>query len=58
MVLHLAAFGIATLMFRDIRPMIEGGNGAAALTLAGIQIGIRLLNAGAMAGLSPCSHRT
>jgi putative membrane protein len=30
--------------------MIEGGNVAAALTLAGIQIGIGLLNAGAMAG--------
>ena len=47
---QLAAFGIATLMFRDIRPMIEGGNVAAALTLSGIQIAIGLLNAGAMAG--------
>ncbi|EWY39599.1 membrane protein [Skermanella stibiiresistens SB22] len=50
LVLQLAAFGIATLMFRDMRPMIEGGNVAAALTLAGIQIGIGILNAGAMAG--------
>jgi putative membrane protein len=50
LVLQLAAFGIATLLFRDIRPMIEGGNVAAALALAGIQIGIGLLNAGAMAG--------
>ena len=50
LVLQLAAFGIATLMFREIRPMIEGGNVAAALTLASIQIGIGLLNAGAMAG--------
>ena len=50
LVLQLAAFGIATLLFRDIRPMIEGGNVAAALTLAGIQIAIGLLNAGAMAG--------
>ncbi|QQP91403.1 DUF350 domain-containing protein [Skermanella sp. TT6] len=50
LVLQLAAFGIATLLFRDMRPMIEGGNVAAALTLAGIQIGIGLLNAGAMAG--------
>ena len=57
LVLQLAAFGIATLMFRDIRPMIEGGNVAAALTLSGIQIAIGLLNAGAMAGLSPCPHR-
>ena len=29
-----SAFGIATLLFRDIRPMIEGGNVAAALALA------------------------
>jgi putative membrane protein len=50
LVLQLAAFGIATLLFRDIRPMIEGGNVAAALTLTGIQIAIGLLNAGAMAG--------
>jgi len=50
LVLQLAAFGVATLMFREIRPMIEGGNVAAALTLASIQIGIGLLNAGAMAG--------
>jgi putative membrane protein len=50
LILQLAAFGIATLMFREIRPMIEGGNVAAALALAGIQIGIGLLNAGAMAG--------
>jgi len=50
LILQLAAFAIASLMFRDMRPMIEGGNVAAALTLAAIQIGIGLLNAGAMAG--------
>lgn len=50
LILQLAAFGAATLMFRDMRPMIEAGNVAAALTLTGIQIAIGLLNAGAMAG--------
>ena len=47
---RFATYKRATLLFRDIRPMIEGGNVAAALTLAGIQIAIGLLNAGAMAG--------
>jgi putative membrane protein len=50
LVLQFAAFGITTLLFRGIRPMIEGGNVAVGLTVATIQIGIGLLNAGAMAG--------
>jgi len=50
LVLQIATFGVAVLLFRDLRPMIEGGNVAAATTLAALQIAIALLNAGAMAG--------
>jgi len=50
LVLQIATFGLAVLLFRDLRPMIEGGNVAAATTLAALQIAIALLNAGAMAG--------
>jgi putative membrane protein len=50
LVLQFAAFGITTLLFRGIKPLIEGGNVAVGLTVAAIQIGIGLLNAGAMAG--------
>ena len=50
LVLQLVAFGVATLMFRDMRRMIEAGNVAAALALAGIQLAVALFNAGAMAG--------
>jgi len=50
LVLQIATFGIAVLLIRDLRPMIEGGNVAAATTLAALQLGIALLNAGAMAG--------
>lgn len=50
LVLQLVAFGTATLLLRDLRPMIEAGNVAAALTLVGIQLAIAVLNAGAMAG--------
>ena len=50
LVLQIATFGIAILLFRDLRPMIEGGNVAAATTLAALQLAIALLNAGAMAG--------
>jgi putative membrane protein len=50
LVLQIVTFGIAVLLFRDLRPMIEGGNVAAATTLAALQLAIALLNAGAMAG--------
>ena len=50
LVLQIATFGLAVLLFRDLRPMIEGGNVAAATTLAALQLAIALLNAGAMAG--------
>ncbi|HYH22312.1 MAG TPA: DUF350 domain-containing protein [Azospirillum sp.] len=50
LVLQIVTFGIALLLFRDLRPMIENGNVAAATTLAALQLAIALLNAGAMAG--------
>ncbi len=50
LVIQLATFVLATTLLRGLRAMIEGGNVAAALVLAGIQIAIALLNAGAMAG--------
>jgi len=50
LVLQIVTFGIAVLLFRDLRPMIENGNVAAATTLAALQLAIALLNAGAMAG--------
>lgn len=50
LVLQIVTFGLAVLLFRDLRPMIESGNVAAATTLAALQLAIALLNAGAMAG--------
>jgi putative membrane protein len=50
LILQLIAFGIAAVLLRDLRRMIEDGNVAAALALVGIQFAIALLNAGAMAG--------
>jgi len=50
LVLQIVTFALALLLFRDLRPMIESGNVAAATTLAALQLGIALLNAGAMAG--------
>jgi putative membrane protein len=50
LVLQLLAFLITARMFRGLREMIEAGNVAAASMLAGIQIAVALLNAGAMAG--------
>ena len=50
LILQLVGFGVATLLLRDLRRLIEAGNVAAALALVGIQIAIALLNAGAMAG--------
>ncbi|WP_207459081.1 DUF350 domain-containing protein [Azospirillum sp. SYSU D00513] len=50
LVLQLVTFGVALLLFRDLRSMIESGNVAAASVLAALQLAIALLNAGAMAG--------
>ncbi|WP_431854877.1 DUF350 domain-containing protein [Azospirillum sp.] len=50
LVLQIVTFGVAVLLFRDLRTMIENGNVAAATTLAALQLAIALLNAGAMAG--------
>jgi putative membrane protein len=50
LILQLLTFGIATLVVRHFRDMIEAGNCAAALGLVGVQIAVALLNAGAMAG--------
>ena len=50
LVVQLLAFGLASLLFRDLRAMIEAENVAAAVALAGIQLAVALLNAGAMAG--------
>ncbi|MCI0757105.1 DUF350 domain-containing protein [Teichococcus vastitatis] len=50
LVLQLLTFVIVTLLIRGLRGMIEAGNLAAAWMLAGVQIAVALLNAGAMAG--------
>ena len=50
LLLQLLTFLIAIWLFRDLRPMIEAGNVAAGTALAGLQIAVALLNAGAMAG--------
>lgn len=49
-ILQLIAVTLAMLLVKPLRGMIEAGNVAAALILAGIQISIGLLNASAMAG--------
>lgn len=48
--LQLLAFLAASLLFRGLRGKIEAGNVAAALVLAGVQLAVALVNAGAMAG--------
>jgi putative membrane protein len=48
--LQLLTFAAVALLVRGLRGMIEAGNVAAAAVLAGIQIAVALLNAGAMAG--------
>jgi len=49
-VLQLVAYFIAASLLGNVRRLIEGGNVAAAYWLAGVQISVALLNAGAMAG--------
>jgi putative membrane protein len=48
LILQLLTLGIVVLSMRNFRGMIEGGNVAAAITLAGAQIAVALLNAAAM----------
>jgi len=51
LVLQLLTFAVATLLLlRGLREMIEAGNVGAAWMLAGLQLAVALLNAGAMAG--------
>ncbi len=50
LVLQLLTLGLATLLVRGLRDMIETGNIAAALALASVQVSVALLNAGAMSG--------
>jgi putative membrane protein len=49
-VLQLLAFLLTAGLFRGLRAMIETGNVAAACVVAGIQLAVALVNAGAMAG--------
>lgn len=49
-VLQLVAFMVVALLLKNLRHMIEQGNRAAAFALAGVQLSVALLNAGAMAG--------
>src|SRR6516225_9052938 len=46
--LDVLVWGVVALAMRNFRGMIEGGNIAAAITLAGAQIAVALLNAAAM----------
>jgi len=48
LILPLLTLGAVALGMRNFRGMIEGGNVAAAITLAGAQIAVALLNAAAM----------
>jgi putative membrane protein len=48
LILQLLTLGVVALGMHNFRSMIEGGNVAAAITLAGAQIAVALLNAAAM----------
>jgi putative membrane protein len=48
LILQLITLGIVALAMRNFRGMIEAGNVAAAITLAGAQIAVALLNAAVM----------
>jgi putative membrane protein len=48
LILQLVTLGIVSLAMRNFRTMIESGNIAAAITLAGAQISVALLNAAVM----------
>ena len=48
LILQLVTVGVVAFSMRNFRSMIESGNVAAAITLAGAQIAVALLNAAAM----------
>jgi putative membrane protein len=48
LILQLITLGVVALVMRNFRSLIEAGNIAAAVTLAGAQIAVALLNAAAM----------
>ena len=50
LILQQVAFAVATLLIRDLRGQIESGNVASAAALVGVQLGVALINAAAMAG--------
>jgi putative membrane protein len=50
LVLQLLSFLLTGWIFRGLRALVEAGNVAVACMVAGIQIAVALLNAGAMAG--------
>lgn len=50
LILQLVAFAVATLLIPNLRGQIEAGNVASATALVGVQIGVALINAAAMAG--------
>lgn len=50
LILQLVAFAVATLLIRDLRGQIESGNVASATALVGVQLGVAVINAAAMAG--------
>jgi len=50
LLIQLATFAAASLFLHNLRKMVLEDNVAAAVTLAGMQIAVALLNAGVMAG--------
>lgn len=49
-VMQAAAFGLASLMLRELPARVERGDLAAALVAAAVQISVGIVNAGAMSG--------
>jgi putative membrane protein len=49
-VMQAAAFGLASLMLRELPARVERGDLAAALVAASVQVSVGILNAGAMSG--------
>jgi putative membrane protein len=49
-VLQAAAFGLASLLLRELPARVERGDIAAALVAAAVQLSVGIVNAGAMSG--------
>jgi putative membrane protein len=49
-VLQAAAFGLASLLLRELPARVERGDVAAALVAAAVQLSVGIINAGAMSG--------